>query len=410
MKKVLKKTKNASKLLANLKTNKKNKILFKMANAILSQKDKILLANKIDMKNAQNAKLSSALQDRLFLDEERIRAMAKSIKDIALQKDPIGRVLKKWKLENGLKIKQISVPIGVVCIIYESRPNVTCDSAALCFKSGNSCVLKGGKEAINSNKIIAQILQNVLVKNGLPKDIITFMDIQRDEVKKFLNMDKYIDLVIPRGGENLVKFISKFSSIPVIKHDKGLCHLYIDKDVNLDKAIQITINAKCQRTGVCNAIETLLVHEKIAKKFLPKIKKEFDKHGTTLKGCDFTCKIININKTNNLDWDTEYLENTISIKIVQNVKQAVKHIDKHGSLHSEAIVSENKKTSKYFLDNVDASCVYLNASTRFTDGGVFGFGAEIGISTNKLHVRGPVGADNLTTYKYKIYGNGQVRN
>lgn len=409
MKKVLKKAKKASKVVNLLSTREKNKVLLQMADEILKHKSAIVAKNRLDLEHAKELSLSSAMQDRLLLNTQRIKDMATSIKNIAKQKDPVGKELKSWSIQKGLVVKKVSVPIGIISIIYESRPNVTSDTATLCFKSGNGCILKGGKEAINSNKIIVQILQNVLEKNGLPKEIITFIDGSRDEVKKLLKMDKYIDLIIPRGGENLVKFITKNSSIPVIKHDKGLCHLYVDKYADFSHAIKVALNAKCQRTGVCNAIETLLVHEDIAQQFLPKMKKAFDKEGTFLKGCKNTRKIIKVVKADSLDWDREYLANTISIKVVKDVHEAIKHITKHGSLHSESIITKNPKIGKLFLKNIDASCVYLNASTRFTDGGIFGFGAEIGISTNKLHVRGPVGADDLTTYKYKIYGDGHIR-
>lgn len=409
MKKILKEAKKTSKVINLLSSKRKNEILLQMADEILKNKKEIIQQNQLDLKHAQEISLPSSLQDRLLLNAKRIEDMSNSIKDIAAQKDPIGEVLKTWNIKKDLKIEKVRVPIGVISVIYESRPNVTSDTAALCFKSGNVSILKGGKEAINSNKIIVKILQNVLQNNGLPKETITFIEGTRDDVKKLLKMDKYIDLIIPRGGENLIKFITKNSSIPVIKHDKGLCHLYVDKYADFKQAINIAINAKCQRTGVCNAIETLLVHEDIAKNFLPKLKKEFDKNKTFLKGCKKTCEIIKVVKADKLDWDREYLENTISIKIVKDISKAVEHISKHGSLHSEAIVTENMKIGNLFLEQIDAACVYLNASTRFTDGGVFGFGAEIGISTNKLHVRGPVGANDLTIYKYKIYGKGHIR-
>ncbi|PID47117.1 MAG: glutamate-5-semialdehyde dehydrogenase [Proteobacteria bacterium] len=409
MKKQLKKIKLDSKI-ANLLTNEqKNEVIIHMANELWEQREQILKNNQKDMENAKKNGLKKALIDRLYLDELRIKNMVKSLIDIAHQEDPVGKIISSKTLENGLKIHKVKVPIGVIGIIYESRPNVTSDTAGLCFKSGNACVLKGGKEAFYSNKIIAQVLKNVLEKNSLPRNLINLFEGSRSEVAKLLKQKDFIDLIIPRGGEGLVKFVSENSLIPVIKHDKGLCHVYMDKDGDFQKALDIIINAKCQRTGVCNAIETLLVNEEIAKDFLPKIKEKFDKQKTILLGCKKTIKIIPIPRATKEDWSREYLDNKISIKLVKNVQEAIKHINKYGSQHSEAIISENKQTSDLFLNSIDASCVYVNASTRFTDGGVFGLGAEIGISTNKLHARGPVGADDLTTYKYKIYGDGQIR-
>ncbi len=409
MKKELKSIKKSSRVLNLLSKEKKNDILLQMSKEILRFKNEIINNNQKDLQKAKENGLGEALIDRLKLDDKRIKDMSGSLKDIALQDEVVGEILEQKSLANGLIIKKVSVSIGVIAIIYESRPNVTSDSAGLCFKSGNACILKGGKEAFYSNSIIAKILRDVLAKNGLPKNLINFLNLDRDETKKLIKQDKYIDLIIPRGGESLVKFISQNSSIPVIKHDKGLCHAFVDKDADLQKAVQVVINAKCQRTGVCNAIETLLVHEKIAKEFLPMIKKEFDKHGTILRVCKKSLKIIDATLATKEDWDIEYLSNEISIKIVKDINSAIKHITKHGSLHSEAIITENKKNLELFLNSIDASCVYVNASTRFTDGGVFGLGAEIGISTNKLHARGPVGTKDLTTYKYKIYGDGQIR-
>jgi glutamate-5-semialdehyde dehydrogenase len=381
-----------------------------MAQAIKNNKQQILSQNILDLEYAKENKLSLALTDRLLLDDTRIESMADAIKDIAMLKEPIGRVIDGWVNDDGLKIEKVSVPIGVVGIIYESRPNVTSDTAALNFKSGNVCILKGGKEAINSNRIITEILQDVLEKNSLPKEAISLIpDSSREGVAKLITQDQYLDLIIPRGGEALIKFINKNATVPVVKHDKGLCHTYIDKDALKEDAISIAINAKCDRPGVCNAMETLLIDKAIAKELLPTLKKEFDSYHTKLLGDDLTQNIIDINRATQEDYQTEYLDNILSIKIVDGVDDAIAHINKYGSRHSEAIITQNYTTSQRFLDAVDASCVYVNASTRFTDGGVFGFGAEVGISTNKLHARGPMGINDLTTYKYKIYGNGQIR-
>lgn len=381
-----------------------------MAQAMRENKEKILQENEKDMIQAKKDDLSSALLDRLYLDEKRIFAMAKALEEIAVLKEPVGRVLEGWKVPSGIQIQKVSIPIGVIAIIYESRPNVTSDTAALCFKSGNVCVLKGGKEALHSNTIIASILQKTLIKNGLPKEIISLIpDNTREGVAKLIKMDKYIDLIIPRGGEGLIRYVSENASVPVVKHDKGICHLYIDKDAKVEDAIKIAINAKCQRPGVCNAIETLLVDKAIAKEILPKLQKAFHEQQTLLKGCEFTQEVIHVEKASKEDWDSEYLDNILSIKCVKGVEEAIEHITKHSSGHSDSIITENYSTAEYFLDTVDSACVYVNSTTRFTDGAEFGFGAEVGISTNKLHARGPMGVNELTTYKFKIYGHGNVK-
>ena len=406
----LKKTKESSRISATLESKLKKTLLNEMADAILEKKDLIKKANKIDLKNGEENNLSKALMDRLLLNDERIEAMAKSLKEIAALKEPVGRVLEGWVVDSGLRIEKVSIPIGVIAIIYESRPNVTADAAALCLKSGNVAILKGGKEAEHSNKAIASILQEILLKHNLPKEIISLLpDSSREAVGKLIKMDKYVDLIIPRGGEGLIKYVSQNATVPVVKHDKGLCHTYIDKDADFEKAIAIAINAKVQRPGVCNAMETLLVHEEIASDILPMLLYEFEQYDTYLKGCEKTRKIINVDEALEEDFETEYLDNILSIKVVDSLKEAIDHISKYGSGHSEAIITENYTTAERFLNEVDAAAVYVNASTRFTDGGEFGFGAEVGISTNKLHARGPMGINDLTTYKYKIYGKGQIR-
>ena len=406
----LKKTKESSRISATLESKLKKTLLNEMADALLEKKDLIKEANAIDLQNGEKNNLSKALMDRLLLNDERIEAMAKSLKEIAALKEPVGRVLEGWVVDSGLRIEKVSIPIGVIAIIYESRPNVTADAAALCLKSGNVAILKGGKEAENSNKAIASILQEILSKHNLPKEIISLLpDSSREAVAKLIKMDKYVDLIIPRGGEGLIKYVSQNATVPVVKHDKGLCHTYIDKDADFEKAIAIAINAKVQRPGVCNAMETLLVHEEIASDILPMLLYEFEQYDTYLKGCEKTRKIINIDKASEEDFETEYLDNILSIKVVESLKEAIDHISKYGSGHSEAIITENYTTAEKFLNEVDAAAVYVNASTRFTDGGEFGFGAEVGISTNKLHARGPMGINDLTTYKYKIYGKGQIR-
>ncbi|MDH4943684.1 glutamate-5-semialdehyde dehydrogenase [Sulfurimonas sp. C5] len=410
MEQFLQNAKNGSRILNTLSGKEKNRILKEMAEALRANTMNLIEANALDMASGKENNLSSALMDRLLLDEKRIDAMAVAIEEIAGLKEPVGRVLDGWVTEDGLKIEKVTIPIGVIGIIYESRPNVTSDTAALCFKSSNVCVLKGGKEAENSNQAIAKVLQAVLEKNSLPKELISLLpDSSREGVAKLIKMDKYVDLIIPRGGEGLVRYVSENATVSVVKHDKGLCHTYIDKDADQDKAVKIAINAKVQRPGVCNAMETLLVDRAVAKEVLPKLKVEFDKAGTDLRGCRNTKEFIEVSDATEEDYDTEYLANILSIKVVDGVNDAIEHIVRFGSGHSEAIITENISTAEEFLNNIDAAALYVNASTRFTDGGAFGFGAEVGISTNKLHARGPMGIEGLTTYKFKIYGNGQIR-
>jgi glutamate-5-semialdehyde dehydrogenase len=406
----LKQAKEATHIVSQLDGATKNRVLREMAQALRDNTDKILKANALDMADADANNLTPALKDRLLLDSSRVEAMAVAIEEIAALKEPVGKVLDGWITDDGLKIEKVSIPIGVIGIIYESRPNVTSDTAALSFKSSNVCVLKGGKEAQHSNEAIAKVLQGVLEANNLPKAIISLIpDSSREGVAKLIKMDKYVDLIVPRGGEGLIRYVSSNATVPVVKHDKGLCHTYIDKDANIDDAIKIAINAKVQRPGVCNAMETLLVDSQIASEVLPLLKVAFDKAHTQLKGCEATQEIIDVEKADSTDYDTEYLANILSIKVVDGVDEAISHIREYGSGHSEAIITQNITTAERFLGSIDAAAVYVNASTRFTDGGAFGFGAEVGISTNKLHARGPMGIEGLTTYKFKIYGSGQIR-
>ena len=410
MRDFLEKAKQSSRIVATLGTANKNSILLQMADELVASNSLILEANALDMQFAKENNLSSAMQDRLFLNEKRVKDMAEAIRQIASQTEPVGRVLDGWVTKDDLNIQKVSIPIGVIGIIYESRPNVTSDTAALCFKSGNVCVLKGGKEAEHSNQAIAKILQNVLEKNNLPKEVISLLpDSSREGVAKLIKEDKFVDLIVPRGGEALIRFISENSSIPVIKHDKGVCHTYIDQDAAISKVANIVINAKCQRPSACNALETLLIHENIAPHLLNGLDEILKENNTTIKACSETLKYIKAIPASEEDFDTEYLDNVLNIKIVKDISEAINHIAKYGSGHSEAILSENYTAINQFLNEVDAACVYANASTRFTDGGEFGLGAEVGISTNKLHSRGPMGINDLTTFKYKIYGNGQIR-
>jgi glutamate-5-semialdehyde dehydrogenase len=406
----LEEAKASSRVIATLSGADKNRILREMAEALRTNTSAILKANALDMADADRNDLTPALKDRLLLDESRVEGMAVAIEEIAALKEPVGRVLDGWVTEDGLKIEKVSVPIGVIGIIYESRPNVTSDTAALSFKSSNVCVLKGGKEAQYSNEAIAKVLREVLKKNSLPEALISLIpDASREGVAKLIKMDKYVDLIVPRGGEGLIRYVSENASVPVVKHDKGQCHTYIDEDANVENAIKIAINAKVQRPGVCNAMETLLVDAAIAKEVLPLLKTAFDEAHTELKGCGDTQSIINVAPATEVDFDTEYLANILNIRVVEGVEGAIDHIVRYGSGHSEAIITENITTAEAFLNGIDAAAVYVNASTRFTDGGAFGFGAEVGISTNKLHARGPMGIEGLTTYKFKIYGSGQIR-
>ena len=406
----LQEAKASSRVLSTLSGADKNRILREMATALRENTSDILKANALDMADAEVNNLAASLKDRLFLDEGRVDGMAVAIEEIAALKEPVGRVLDGWVTEDGLKIEKVSVPIGVIGIIFESRPNVTSDTAALSFKSSNVCVLKGGKEAQHSNVAIAKVLQDVLKANALPEALISLIpDASREGVAKLIKMDKYVDLIVPRGGEGLIRYVSENASVPVVKHDKGQCHTYIDEDANVENAIAIAINAKVQRPGVCNSMETLLVDETIAHDVLPQLKTAFDAAHTELKGCERTQESIEVIRATEADYDTEYLANILNIRVVNGVDGAIDHIIQHGSGHSEAIITENITTAELFLNGIDAAAVYVNASTRFTDGGAFGFGAEVGISTNKLHARGPMGIEGLTTYKFKIYGSGQTR-
>ena len=410
MEQFLKEAKKSSAVVANLSSRVKKELLNKMADALIENKNYIIEENSKDMAKAKEMNLSSAMVDRLLLNESRVEAMAKSLREIAALKEPVGRVLEGWWTDDNIRIEKVSVPIGVIGVIYESRPNVTADVGALCFKSGNVAILKGGKEAENSNRAIATILQNVLTQNSLPKEIISLLpDSSRAGVDYLIKQEKYVDLIVPRGGEGLIRYVSQNATVPVVKHDKGLCHTYIEKSANFDMAIKIAVNAKCQRPGVCNAMETLIVDRAIAKELLPKLKKAFDAQGTELRAEKEALEIIEAKEATDEDFNTEYLANILSIKLVDGLDEAIEHIAKYGSGHSEAIITQDYTKAEEFLNRVDAACVYVNASTRFTDGGAFGFGAEVGISTNKLHARGPMGINELTTYKYKIYGTGQIR-
>ncbi|MBM3246628.1 MAG: glutamate-5-semialdehyde dehydrogenase [Candidatus Omnitrophica bacterium] len=406
-----KEAQEASRVMLSASSIKKDKALREMAAALNSKKADILRANKKDVQQATRQKMPRAFIDRLILNEKKIREMSDSLRQIAKLNDPVGEVIKAWRRPNGLWINKVRVPIGVIAIIYESRPNVTSDCIGLCFKSGNSVILRGGSDALNSNLAIYRILKKVLEKHQFPPAVVNMVSTaERSAVEALLKLDKYIDLVMPRGGEGLIKRVVRASRIPVIKHYKGICHVYVDEWADLNMAQDICFNAKVQRPGVCNAMETMLVHRDVAARFLPGMLKKFKEAGVQIRGCDITLRIVKgIKQATDKDYHSEYLALILSVKVVQDLSQAIRHINYYGTRHSDSIVTDNYENALEFLKNVDSACVYVNASTRFTDGNQFGMGAEIGISTDKLHARGPMALEELTTYKYTIFGNGQIR-
>ncbi|HOM70527.1 MAG TPA: glutamate-5-semialdehyde dehydrogenase [Smithellaceae bacterium] len=401
----------AARDLAHASTEDKNDVLLKMAQELLVKSDFLIKENAKDLRQAKKSGLSTAMIDRLTLKKATIEAMVQGLREVAALPDPVGKITSMWRRPNGLLVGRMRIPLGVIGIIYESRPNVTVDASALCLKAGNAVILRGGSEAINSNVAVASILQNVLRKSSIPAEaiqVVPFTD--REGVSALLQLDEYIDLIIPRGGEELIRAVVAQSKIPVIKHYKGVCHIFVDKDANTDMAVEICFNAKVQRPGVCNAMETLLVHQDIASDFLPRVAKKMRQAGVIIKGCEKTRKIIkNTEAAAENDWYAEYLDLILAIKIVGNIDEAITHIEKYGSLHTESIITENYSNAQKFLNEVNSSTVLVNASTRFSDGFELGLGAEIGISTTKLHAFGPMGLEELTTTKFIIYGNGQVR-
>jgi len=409
--KIAKQAKEAAQKLANLSSTAKNEALLRMAENLEARKDEIQKKNRKDIILAEKKGLSRALIDRLTLNEKRITQMSDSLKEIAKLEDPVGRIESMWRRPNGLLIGRIRVPLGVIGIIYESRPNVTVDAAGLCLKAGNAVILRGGSEAINSNIALSDVLSEAIEEAGLPPGCAQLIKTtDRKAVEEMLKLDEYIDVIIPRGGESLIQMVTKNSTIPVIKHYKGVCHVYVDEEADLKMAEEIAFNAKVQRPGVCNAMETLLVNEKIADKFLPKMIQRFKDAGVEIRGDEITCRIDpNVKKATEEDWSTEYLDLILSVKVVSGIDEAIAHINRYGSHHSDAIVTKSYSRSRKFLQEVDSAAVYVNASTRFTDGGEFGLGAEIGISTQKLHARGPMGTGELTTTKFIVLGEGQVR-
>ncbi|MBN2145038.1 MAG: glutamate-5-semialdehyde dehydrogenase [Candidatus Aureabacteria bacterium] len=397
--------------LANLPLDKRNEILKLLAKKIQQEKPVILAANEKDLQLARKNKLTSAILDRLTLNDKRLESLLLSLEQIVALPDPLGVILDKTVRPNGLEISKISVPIGVIGMIYESRPNVTIDAAALTLKSGNAVILKGGKESFYTNRSLAFCICETLKELKLPEECVTLIPFkEREAVLELLKQKDKVDLIIPRGGEGLIEFVTNHSQIPVIKHYKGICHVFIDKEADFKKAIHISLNAKVQRPGVCNAMETLLVDREIARDILPALISEYKKENVLLKGCEAARKIDpTLEAATEQDWKTEYLDKILSIRIVDSVQGAIEHIELYGSRHSDSIITENKTTASKFIQNVDSSAVFVNASTRFNDGFEFGLGAEMGISTDKLHARGPMGLKELTTYKYVIIGKGHIR-
>lgn len=405
---ILENAKNTWKSTPLISEDKKNAVLLDMAEKLRINADKILSANAIDTAKSKGV-ISDVMMDRLTLTKERIYAMADGICDVAKLPDPVGKILSEYTQNDGLLIKKVSVPIGVVAIIYESRPNVTSDAAALAFKSGNACILRGGKEAFNSAKAIVCAMQEALLENGLEKELISLIeDTSRDSAREIMTASGLVDLLIPRGGHGLISACVQNATVPCIETGTGICHIYVDKDADLEKAVKIVHNAKTSRPSVCNACEVLVVHKDVAEEFLPMLKEKLS--GQVELRCDDTAyKIIGGTKASKTDFDTEFLDYILAVKVAGSIDDAILHINAHSTGHSEAIITENAENAERFLDQIDSSSVYHNASTRFTDGGVFGLGCEMGISTQKLHARGPMGLSELTTYKYKIYGNGQIR-
>lgn len=401
----------AGRELVRLSTRKKNVILEAMAGEIDQQRELIKAANDVDLEAAKAGGLSAAMIDRLALTDARIDAVIKGLQNVAALKDPVGSEIKSWMRPNGLEIKKMRVPIGVIGIIFESRPNVTADAAALCLKTSNATILRGGKEALHSNRAIAKAMIEGGAKKGMPEHAVQLVQTtDREAVRELCQLVGMVDLIIPRGGAGLIKAVTEMAYVPVIKHDKGLCHVYVDASADLKNAVAICENAKCQRPGVCNAIETILVHEAVAAEFVPMLMERLRAFDVEVRG-DAVIQALaeDIKPATEEDWSTEYLDMIVSVKAVSDVDEAIMHINHFGSHHSDAIVTKDESAEKAFLQQVDSSTVYVNASTRFTDGAEFGLGAEIGISTDKLHARGPMGLEELTTYKFMVMGSGQIR-
>lgn len=398
-------TRQASKSLMHLSLEKRQGILERLKNLLLENEERIIEENQKDLKEA--IMLSESMKERLTLNHERIVSMAKQVEIVMGLSDPLNRLIESMERPNGLKIEKRSIPLGVIAMIYESRPNVTIDVAALCIKSGNACVLKGGKEAKFSNQILVNLIHQA-IGDTLSHDSVAFIH-SSNQVEALIQSKGLIDVVVPRGGKGLIDFVVTHASVPVIETGAGICHVYVDKEANLEKSLNVVMNAKASRPSVCNSIETVLVHQDVALTFLPLLKKQCDELAVLLKGDLLTQKVISVESANEKDYATEYNDYILNIKVVENIEEAIDHIERFSTKHSESIMSENKETAKYFVDHLDSACVYINASTRFSDGGEFGYGLELGISTQKLHARGPLGLNELTTYRYVIYGEGQIR-
>ena len=405
-------SKNASRELAITGTDAKNAALEAIAQALEDRCDEWLNANRIDLENARGAGMRSSLIDRLELSKKRVAGVARGVREAAALTDPVGEIIRETVRPNGLLIQKKRVPLGVIGIIYEARPNVTVDAAALCLKSGNACILRGGKEAIYSNRTVVQIMREALKASGLPEDAIQLVqDTSRESAQELMRLDKYIDVLIPRGGAGLIRAVTKQSCVPVIRTGEGVCHVYVDRSADLDMAAKILENAKCSRPSVCNAAECVLVHEAVAEAFWEKALPLLDRHGVRLRADEAAKALLGdrAEAADESDWDCEYGDYTLAVKTVSGIDEAMEFIALHGTQHSECIVTEDPSAAERFLNEVDAAAVYVNASTRFTDGGEFGLGAEIGISTQKLHARGPMGLEEMTSWKYVITGKGQVR-
>jgi glutamate-5-semialdehyde dehydrogenase len=408
---IAEKAKKAQPQIARASSDKKNKILQKIAGYLEENIESILSANQKDLSNAEKNGANKALLDRLKLDEKRVKALIKSVEEIIKLPDPVGQIIEMKPRPNGLLVGRMRIPLGVIATIYEARPGVTVDIASLCIKSGNAVILRGGSEALETNSVLVQLIKNAIKDEGIDDNIVGFInETSREHIFELLKLEELIDLVIPRGGEGLIRFVAENSRVPVLKHYKGVCHIFVDEFADLEKAYKVCLNAKVQRPSVCNAMETLLVHEKIAEKFLPTMGKIFREHGVEMRGCEKTRKIIPyaIPATED-DWYAEYLDLILAVKVVSSIDEAIEHIKKYGSSHTEAIITENLENAMKFIKEVDSSSVMVNASTRFADGYEYGLGAEVGISTTKLHAYGPMGLEGLTTLKWIVFGNGHIR-
>jgi glutamate-5-semialdehyde dehydrogenase len=401
----------AARSLALASARAKSDALLAMARGLEEKAPTVLEANRADLERARGEGHPRAFLDRLTLTDSRVESMVAGVRQVAALPDPVGEIVRGWRRPNGIEITKVRVPLGVVGFIYESRPNVTADAAALCVKSGNACVLRGGSEALESNGVIAAILAKGLEKAGLPMEALGFIDVpDRQAVESLITLDRYLDLVVPRGGEAFVRMVAERATVPILKHDKGLCHVYVDAGADLQMAGDVAVNAKAQRPGVCNAMETLLVHADVAPTFLPSVAARFRAARVELRGCPRTCELVpEARPAAAADWDTEYLDLILSVRVVPSFEEAVAHIRRHGSGLAEAIVTRDYLRARRFVAEVDAACVLVNASTRLVDGSQFGMGAELGISTSKLHARGPVGVEELTTTKFVVTGSGQIR-